>query len=159
MTQKRTGILSPRKTREEELSRLIRICGHRLYHASPGSRSQAAVLFALEAAGPASQKELQNKLTVSSASITELINKLEKQGLVLRTRDEKDRRRVLLTLTPAGFAKAAHFRAHGQNPVCYAMLTEEELERVTLLMRKIAGQWQENSPVPESRTDRQEVPV
>ena len=159
MTQKKTETGTPRKAREEELSRLIRICGHRLYHASPGSRSQAAVLFALEASGPASQKELQTALMVSSASITELINKLEKQGLVLRTRNEKDRRRVLLTLTPAGFARAAHFRAHGQESVSYSMLTEEELDRVTLLMRRIAGQWQDCSRSPDSRTAEQEAPV
>ena len=159
MMQKKTEAGTPRKTREEELSRLIRVCGHRLYHASPGSRSQAAVLFALEASGPASQKELQTALMVSSASITELVNKLERQGLVLRTRDDKDRRRVLLTLTPAGLAKAAHFRAHGQDPVSYSMLTEEELDRVTLLMRKIAGQWQEYSRVTDSRTAEQEAPV
>ena len=51
-----------RLAREENLSRLLMICGHRLYHSAAQGRTQTTVLHALHENGPTSQKELQDSV-------------------------------------------------------------------------------------------------
>ena len=53
-----------RQAREENLSRLLMICGHRLYHSAAQGRTQTTVLHALHENGPTSQKELQERLGI-----------------------------------------------------------------------------------------------
>lgn len=67
------------------------------------SHSQAAALSVLanaEQSLPLSY--LARALTQEAQSTTELADRLERRGLVRRTRDARDRRLVLLELTPAG---------------------------------------------------------
>ena len=46
--------------------------------------------------------ELGERLYLDSGTLTPLLKKMEASGLVLRERDPKDERRVIVTLTPAG---------------------------------------------------------
>ena len=46
--------------------------------------------------------ELSKKMYVTSPFITQIINKLEKKGLIIRKNDPNDRRVVRVTLTDAG---------------------------------------------------------
>ena len=46
--------------------------------------------------------ELGERLYLDSGTLTPLLKRLESAGLVLRTRDMQDERRVRVTLTPAG---------------------------------------------------------
>ena len=138
-----------RRAREEALSRRLRVCGHRLYHSGPGSRAQAQVLQILQDEGRTSQKDLQARLQVQSGSISELITKLEQRGLLLRTRDEADRRKVLLELTEAGAARAALMREASRIPVQYAALSDAELAALSQLLDKVIQGWKEDG-VPEA---------
>ena len=52
--------------------------------------------------GPISSAELSRKLYVTPANITGIIDRLEKKGLVERTRKDGDRRIALITLTESG---------------------------------------------------------
>jgi MarR family transcriptional regulator, organic hydroperoxide resistance regulator len=52
--------------------------------------------------GPMSMSELGRRLGVSGPTMTGVIDRLEKQSLVVRQRDEDDRRVVRLSLTAAG---------------------------------------------------------
>lgn len=47
-------------------------------------------------------KEVAEGLQISNAAVTKLIDRLEKKGLVRREYSRKDRRQILLYLTPAG---------------------------------------------------------
>lgn len=49
-----------------------------------------------------SQRKLQWLLGVSAPTVSRMLKALEGRGLVLRTRDTRDRRRLLLKATPAG---------------------------------------------------------
>jgi DNA-binding MarR family transcriptional regulator len=49
-----------------------------------------------------SQKEIGTKLMVTWATVTVLVDGLEKDGLVVRATSERDRRSTNVTLTPAG---------------------------------------------------------
>lgn len=64
--------------------------------------TQFAVLDALHHLGPLCQGELAEKLLKSGGNLTMVVNNLEKAGLVKRERDTKDRRFVVVRLTPQG---------------------------------------------------------
>ena len=68
--------------------------GVRRYHYS--------VLVALAQDGPASQADLGRRLWIDRSDMVAVLNDLERDGLVARVRDEHDRRRNLVELTPAG---------------------------------------------------------
>lgn len=59
------------------------------------------------ALGPAAAARLAERLTVTRPTLTGVVDGLVAQGLVARTRDSGDRRRVDHALTPAGHAALA----------------------------------------------------
>lgn len=63
---------------------------------------QSGVLRSLVARGPISSAELSRELCVTPSNITGIIDRLEKKGLVERTRKKGDRRVALITLTESG---------------------------------------------------------
>ncbi|HWC86683.1 MAG TPA: MarR family transcriptional regulator [Solirubrobacteraceae bacterium] len=73
-----------------------------LTRTSPGiSRTEAGVMRALSVQ-PQRITELAGAEGVSQPGITLLVNRLEDRGWVVRETDARDRRAVLVTLTPAG---------------------------------------------------------
>jgi MarR family transcriptional regulator for hemolysin len=48
------------------------------------------------------QVELSRRIGIETASSTAVIDQLEKRGLIRRRRDPSDRRRIIVTVTPAG---------------------------------------------------------
>jgi DNA-binding MarR family transcriptional regulator len=47
-----------------------------------------------------SVSELARSISLSQATVTDILNRLDKKGLVERTRDETDRRRMMIKITP-----------------------------------------------------------
>ena len=66
------------------------------------TRSQSGVLKILFMHGPISSADLSRKLYMTPSNMTGIIDRLEKKGLVERTRQSVDRRVVLITLTENG---------------------------------------------------------
>ena len=65
-------------------------------------RYHFTVLVALADQGPTSQAALGRRLSIDRSDMVAVLNDLERDGLVSRARDERDRRRNLVRLTPAG---------------------------------------------------------
>ncbi|EPX63928.1 Organic hydroperoxide resistance transcriptional regulator [Cystobacter fuscus DSM 2262] len=65
---------------------------------------QYLVMLELFEGTPRTIGELGAKLGMDTGTITPLLKRLEASGLVTRTRDSNDERRVLVDLTPAGEA-------------------------------------------------------
>lgn len=63
------------------------------------------VLRCLDQTGPIPMRELASNVLVEPANLTKIIDRMTSQGLVIRIPDEADRRRVLVTLAPAGKEK------------------------------------------------------
>ena len=66
---------------------------------------------ALRQYGVVYQRDLRARLGVSRATVAVMLRRLEKRGFVERRRSDGDRRRVVVTITPAGynaFEKARH---------------------------------------------------
>jgi DNA-binding MarR family transcriptional regulator len=70
------------------------------YGLSAGARQVLAVLDG--AGGSLSPTTIADRLIITTASMTSLLDTLERRGLVQRTPDTSDRRRVLATITPEG---------------------------------------------------------
>jgi DNA-binding MarR family transcriptional regulator len=73
--------------------------------AQEGARRQHfTVLTSLAEQGPASQAALGRRLWIDRSDLHAILNELERDGLVRRIRDEQDRRRNVVALTPPGTA-------------------------------------------------------
>ncbi|MCB1747245.1 MAG: MarR family transcriptional regulator [Gammaproteobacteria bacterium] len=66
------------------------------------STAQFIALQLIDAAGRMTAGELARELLLSQGTVTSIITRLEARALIARTRDELDKRCVVLTLTPAG---------------------------------------------------------
>ncbi len=73
----------------------------RLWHTSQITMTQLAVLRQLRG-GPQTVGRLGSEAGISPASVTRLVDRLERRGLVARSRDAADRRRVDVRLTAEG---------------------------------------------------------
>lgn len=62
-------------------------------------------LLAVQRMEPCSMNELARYTTLERSSLTRSLDQMEDQGLVTRTTPPKDRRQVLVALTPAGRAE------------------------------------------------------
>ena len=103
------------------------------------TENQFGVLDILLHLGPLAQCEIARKLFSSDGNITLVINNLEKAGLVVRQRDTRDRRRLILHLTREGRQAAKTlFPAHLARIVStFAALTADEQTTLAALCRKL----------------------
>ncbi len=63
---------------------------------------QLLVLQEIERSHEVSASQLARAVSISQATVTGILERLEKRGLVLRQRSDMDRRRVMVTATAAG---------------------------------------------------------
>lgn len=101
--------------------------------------TQLGVLEVILHKGPLTQRDLGRKVLTSAGNMTDVIDKLERRGLVLRNRLPADRRSVRVELTPAGRTLIAGlFPRHAQD-IASAMagLTPSEMQQLGALLRKL----------------------
>jgi DNA-binding MarR family transcriptional regulator len=100
------------------------------------------LLGTLEGASePLSHSAIAERLFVTGASVTSLVDTLERRGLVRRIRDTSDRRVVLVQLTDAAYPVVDSFLAevttlHAHE---FAALDEQERETFVRLLAKVAA--------------------
>ena len=101
--------------------------------------SQFGVLEALFHLGPLCQGELALKLLRSGASMTSVVEGLERRGLVVRQRTEEDKRFVRVALTGKGGALIREiFPAHAETVGrLFSVLSADEQEDLRRLCRKL----------------------
>jgi MarR family 2-MHQ and catechol resistance regulon transcriptional repressor len=101
--------------------------------------TQLGVLEAVLHLGPLPHRELGRKLLTSPGNLTDVVDKLEKRGLVTRVRAEQDRRQVRVELTQAGRALIEEIFPRHAADIAHAMagLSPAELETLGHLLRKL----------------------
>src|SRR5262245_8973671 len=100
------------------------------------------VLRVLERAdGPISQREVAERTGIDASDVVDLVDRLEEAGYARRQRDERDRRRYALELTPAGQEAIARFaRVAGEvDEAVLSVLEPEERDTLRSLMARIIG--------------------
>lgn len=106
--------------------------------------SQFAVLEALYHIGSMTQGEISGKVLKSTSNLTTVIDNLERDGLVQRERDKKDRRVIHVHLTEAGTGRIeavlpVHVRALVE---IFSVLSVSEQQSLAELCKKL-GKGQE----------------
>jgi MarR family transcriptional regulator, 2-MHQ and catechol-resistance regulon repressor len=101
--------------------------------------TQFGVLEAILRTGSLNQRELGREVQTSAGNMTDLIDKLEARGVVRRIRQRRDRRAVLVELTPAGRALIEPLYAGHVADIAAAMsgLSSDELHQLGELLRKL----------------------
>lgn len=90
------------------IGRLISVAAHVLEHAVDTEISRLGITHAgfrvldVLAAGPLPQHELARRCHVRDQTLSRIVDRLERAGYVVRRRDEKDRRRILVHRTAEG---------------------------------------------------------
>lgn len=77
------------------------------YDMNPG---QVGILFILERYGNLSQRQLARIAGISPPSMTVALRKMEEKGLIVRTPDADDQRKIRIDLTDAGRARIGDMR-------------------------------------------------
>ena len=98
-----------------------------------------SLLFNLWVWGPMETRAVAESMTCSRATVSSVSRTLEKRGLVARRGDERDRRLVLLELTPAGrrMMDELYPRFNGGETRLTARLSERERTTLARLLRRL----------------------
>jgi DNA-binding MarR family transcriptional regulator len=100
------------------------------------SLARAKVLMWLVDRGPMNQAALAGLLGFAPRSVTETVDILERDGLVTRTEDERDRRARIVSLTPAGreaYAVAQVVRQKSMDEIFGTLPARDRAALATLL--------------------------
>jgi DNA-binding MarR family transcriptional regulator len=102
-------------------------------------RHHFAVLTALAEQGATSQAELGRRLWLDRSDLHAVLNDLESRELVARIRDEHDRRRNLVQITPAGQATLRDLdaRVDAAQSELLAPLSPGERDELLALLRRV----------------------
>lgn len=102
---------------------------------------QFAVLEALYHKGDLSVGEVQEKILTTSGTIPVIVRNLEKEGLLEKARDEKDKRRFILRITKKG--RDLMELVYPENEAIIVSMintwSKEEQEQILKYMKKFAG--------------------
>jgi DNA-binding MarR family transcriptional regulator len=98
---------------------------------------QYLAMLVLWEASPRTVGALGEALDLESSTLTPLLKRLEGQGLLVRTRDPEDERRVIVTLTDAGKALRDQAKTVPEQLLCRLEMPLEDLgdlrERLKIL--------------------------
>ena len=105
------------------------------------TQGQIRALFTIDKTGAATAGDLAKAAELSPASVSTMLDHLERDGIVSRERSESDRRVVVVTLTEAGRAlldaKREAFRARGAEAL--AGVSDEHLLAAADVMHRMAA--------------------
>ncbi len=115
----------------ERIGRLLRPLGV--------SAAGGLVLGQLRDHGPMSPSELGERLIVTRATVTGLLDSLERRGLVARSANPDDRRGLSVAITPTGLTVIQQVRTiiHGRETAWMGVLTQAELQTYIALHHRI----------------------
>jgi DNA-binding MarR family transcriptional regulator len=107
-------------------------------------------LFALARRSPLTVGEIAEELGVDAPYATLIVNHLEALGLVGRTADPDDRRRKLVSPTPAGrVATARAQEISDRTPTAFERLSADEAAQLRALLERLG---EESRPTPSGRS-------
>jgi len=102
-------------------------------------RALVAIMDAARAGRPMTAGALGAAVELSSPAVTALVDRLERVGHVERVRDEHDRRRVVLEMTPSAMAAGGEFFGGLQRDLAAAMdgYSDDELAVVRRFLEEM----------------------
>ena len=131
---------------ELQILRRLGYFGYYLHTHWGGRNGKQHILVELLAHdGCMTQRDLQEASCITSASLSEVVTKLETEGLLSRERSETDRRQLTLTLTDEGRRRARNFIESRREfeRLAFDCLTPEERDHLLETLDRVAGRWDE----------------
>ena len=108
------------------------------------ARYEALVLLAFSRRGSLPMGKMGERLMIHPTSVTNIVDRLERQGLVRRRPHERDRRTTLVEITGAGRALVEQATdAVVASSFGLESLTEDQLDEMTALVRALRVGWGE----------------
>ena len=101
------------------------------------NRTDGRCLDIIENHGPLTAGELARRSGLTTAAVTAVLDRLERAGYARRVRDEKDRRQVLVELTPLMGERGGQIWAPLGTEAfeAFSRMSVDELEQVTKYFR------------------------
>ena len=128
----------------EDLAGKLEYCARALAQFAGRRHGQRKILRILRDQSPISQKELQTMLGIQSGSMSEIAAKLESRGLIVRGRDQADKRKITLSITQAGqewMAQRDDREIQQRRTEFFSGLSQEEQHALEALLDKLADHW------------------
>lgn len=101
---------------------------------------QLTVVKILEQIGDLSLSELSERIRAQNSTVTGIIDRMEREGLVVRERSKEDRRVVIIKLTPKGAALAEDIPLEPMKVFqgALASLTKDEMRELLRILLKVS---------------------
>lgn len=136
-----------------DVLRMFRSCSHLLYHRKcPPMQGKSRLLVILNRNEDGiTQRDLLDQVNIRSASLSETLCKMEKDGLITRSKCENDRRNVRICLTDAGReeAKICTRRQHDDAVELFSVLSLDERVQLLDMLTRLHDSWVETVPQSE----------
>ncbi|MGV8980848.1 MarR family winged helix-turn-helix transcriptional regulator [Clostridium sp.] len=102
------------------------------------TRVQWIAMYYLLKHGDLSQKELGEKMDIKESTVARLLDRMEEEGLIIRTQVKEDRRVKYIKLTPKGRDRIEELLPEGQKmSELFSMgITEEEIQVFKRVLEK-----------------------
>lgn len=116
---------------------------HTIMHNSEGNGSQSRILIILLENKEVSQRALTKHLGIQPGSVSEVLKKLEDNGLINRLASEDDRRTSILSLTAEGEKAAKKALSHKDQLYneMLEVLDEKDKQELLALLEKLNDDW------------------
>lgn len=103
------------------------------------TKGQPRILHLLKHHSPLTQKDLLARMDIRPATLTRMLQRMEKNGLITRTPSKKDQRVIDITLTERGYEaqKAAERVFHEIEEEIASLLTDEEKATLKQVFEKL----------------------
>lgn len=135
-------------------SRMMARTYHRRAHAH---HAQGHVFSIIKERGSIQQRELLELLDVRSSSLSEVLGKLERNGLIVRKRNEEDKRSFVVSVNQNADAGAFSQQEDGSRQsadALFASLNEDEKQQLATLLNKVINSIEDDPLCQKSLHDR-----
>ena len=131
---------------EERLMLMIGKCGTILNNKHCGHHGRGRILRVLLDKGTMTQSELQNIIDIRSGSLSEILSKIEEKELIIREKDENDKRKVNISITEKGkesiLLKEEELKNRSKE--LFNAINEEEQQQLEVILSKLLKSWRGN---------------
>lgn len=131
-------------TDDKDLFKLIKIASRTLHHHGHGKASQERILLIIERFGMISQKDLLEIVNVRSASLSEILKKIEANGYIKKKQSVSDKRTMVIEITETGKKEAVELRSQNleNSQKLFNGLNKEEQAELAKLLGKLINSWE-----------------
>ncbi len=128
---------------EQKLLGSLMRCARTIHHRKQRYPGQGRLLTLLLRCGSMTQRELQDRMDIRSASLSELLEKMEQSGLIARARSAADRRTANIELTRAGYQAAQDAQRELAEVAheLFSVLDAGEQAQLGALLDKLLNAW------------------